>query len=66
VRSVEEQLNAGAAEFDAPSSAPPAATETVASSVESVPFVGEPGGETADAVPAAPPRQPTLPGVDRI
>ena len=58
VRSVEEQLNAGAAET-APG--PEAARLS-----ESAPLPNEPGGELADAAPAVPPRQPSLPGFDRI
>jgi len=33
---------------------------------EPAPLAGEPGGELADAAPAQPPRQPSLPGLDRI
>jgi sec-independent protein translocase protein TatB len=33
---------------------------------EPAPLSGEPGGELADAAPAEPPRQPSLPGLDRI
>jgi len=33
---------------------------------EPAPRAGEPGGELADAAPAEPPRQPSLPGLDRI
>jgi sec-independent protein translocase protein TatB len=66
VRGVEDQLNAGAAEFDAPAATPPTGSEAPPPAFEPVPLVGEPGGELADAVPAAPPRQPKLPGFDRI
>lgn len=54
-RSVEDQLNAGASE--------PAAVRDVA---EPASMANEPGGELADATPATPPRQPSLPGFDRI
>lgn len=33
---------------------------------EPAPLLGEPGGELADAAPAEPPRQPSLPGFDKI
>ena len=57
VRSVEEQLNAAA--LDAPAAPQPS------------PFpasrANEPGAEVADATPAPPlPRQPSLPGFDKI
>jgi sec-independent protein translocase protein TatB len=55
VRDVERDLNAGAVdETPAERSAAPAA------------LPNEPGGELADAAPAAPPRQAALPGFDRI
>ena len=59
VRSVEQQLNDGAGESVA-------ADTTTAPLFELTPRVGEPGGELADAVPAAPARQASLPGFDRI
>ena len=55
VRDVERDLNAGAFE-EAPAMRP---TEPAA-------LPNEPGGELADAAPAEPPRQPALPGFDRI
>jgi sec-independent protein translocase protein TatB len=61
VRSVEEQLNAGASETHLSAPGPDAARLS-----ESAPLSGEPGGELADAAPAEPPRQPSLPGFDRI
>jgi sec-independent protein translocase protein TatB len=57
VREVERDLNAGASE-DAPAAPAPAA--------EPAALPNEPGGELADAAPAAPPRQSALPGFDRI
>lgn len=60
VRGVEAQLNAGAADA-APS--PDAASARLQ---EGGPLPNEPGGELADAAPADPPRQPSLPGFDRI
>jgi sec-independent protein translocase protein TatB len=54
VRSVEAELNAGATE------AAPAA------GAEPAPLPNEPGGQLADATPAEPPRQTSLPGFDRI
>lgn len=60
VRGVEAQLNAGAADA-APS--PDAASARLQ---EPGPLPNEPGGELADAAPADPPRQPSLPGFDRI
>ena len=61
VRSVEEQLNAGASETHLSAPGPDAARLS-----ESAPLPSEPGGELADAAPAEPPRQPSLPGFDRI
>ena len=55
VRDVERDLNAGA--FD--NAAPARPSEPVA-------LPNEPGGELADAAPAEPPRQPALPGFDKI
>ena len=59
VRSVEDQLNATAAEATPadPHANPP---EDLASRAN------EPGAEIADAVPSALPRQPSLPGFDKI
>ncbi|MFO1302823.1 MAG: Sec-independent protein translocase protein TatB [Burkholderiales bacterium] len=59
VREVERDLNAAAAE---PSPRPPP-PEPLA---EPVALPNEPGGELADAAPAEPPRQPSLPGFDKI
>ena len=56
VRSVEEQLNAAA--VDPP--AVPQPLEDPASRAD------EPGAQVADAAPAPPPRQPSLPGFDKI
>ena len=61
VRSVEEQLNAGASETH-----PSAPEPESARLAEPAPLPNEPGGELADAAPAEPPRQPSLPGFDRI
>jgi sec-independent protein translocase protein TatB len=59
VRSVEDQLNATAA--DTPPADPHAnPPEDLASRAN------EPGAEIADAVPSALPRQPSLPGFDKI
>jgi sec-independent protein translocase protein TatB len=59
VRSVEDQLNATAS--DAPPADPHAnPPEDLASRAN------EPGAEIADAVPGALPRQPSLPGFDKI
>lgn len=60
VRDVERSLNEGAAE------APGTVDPEVARLSEPAPLAGEPGGELADAAPADPPRQPSLPGFDRI
>ena len=60
VRDVETQLNAGAADASPAPGAEPARLQ------EPGPLPNEPGGELADAAPAEPPRQPSLPGFDRI
>ncbi|HTP99063.1 MAG TPA: Sec-independent protein translocase protein TatB [Casimicrobiaceae bacterium] len=57
VREVERDLNAGVTDSD------PAETARLA---EPAPLPNEPGGELADAAPAELPRQPTLPGFDKI
>jgi sec-independent protein translocase protein TatB len=57
IRSVEQQLQ---------DAADTAAAETHASPLEALPPAGEPGGELADAAPAPPVRQASLPGFDRI
>ncbi len=56
VREVETSLNAGA--FEDADSTPRLA--------DPQPLPNEPGGELADAAPAEPPRQPSLPGFDKI
>ncbi len=58
-RAVEDQLNAGSVETTAAhhADAPPAAT---------APLASEPAAGLADMTVAAPPRQPSLPGLDRI
>jgi len=58
VREVERDLNAGANES--------AADPQTARLSEPGPMPNEPGGELADAAPAELPRQPTLPGFDKI
>jgi sec-independent protein translocase protein TatB len=59
-RSVEDQLNAGAVDM-------PSATDPVqARDFEPVPLANEPGGELADAAPAPPSPQTSLPGFDKI
>ena len=60
VRNVENELNAGATD-----SATTADAET-ARAFEPSPLPNEPGGEMGDAVPAELPRQPSLPGLDKI
>jgi sec-independent protein translocase protein TatB len=60
VRDVENQLNAGAGGDDAAAQTEPARM------MESSPLPNEPGGELADAAPSELPRQPSLPGFDRI
>jgi len=64
-KAVEDQLNEGAKGAPPPADmqTPQALTEPP---IDSSPRVGEPGGELADATPAAPVRQPSLPGFDRI
>ncbi len=62
VKSVEDDLNAVAT--DAASAGPDRAPEAAA--LEQGPRPNEPGGELADSVGAEPPRQPSLPGLDRI
>jgi len=57
VREVERDLNTGVTDSD------PAETARLA---EPAPLPNEPGGELADAAPAELPRQPTLPGFDKI
>jgi len=60
VRNVESELNAGAAD------SLPAPEGETARMAEPSPLPNEPGGELADATPAEPPRQPSLPGFDKI
>jgi len=67
-KAVEDQLNEGARDAPPPDGmqAPQELTEPP---YDPAPRVGEPGGELADAAPAAPAvpgRQPSLPGFDRI
>jgi len=64
-KAVEDQLNEGAKDAPPPADmhAPQALTEPP---FDPSPRVGEPGGELADAALAAPVRQPSLPGFDRI
>jgi sec-independent protein translocase protein TatB len=57
VRDVERDLNTGVTD------APDAETVRLA---EPAPLPNEPGGELADAAPAELPRQPTLPGFEKI
>ncbi|MFO1325666.1 MAG: Sec-independent protein translocase protein TatB [Burkholderiales bacterium] len=59
VRDVERDLNAGAADA-------PAAEGEAARLLEEGPLPNEPGGELADAAPPELPRQPTLPGFEKI
>ena len=59
-RNVENELNAGATE------SPAAADAEAARAFEPSPLPNEPGGELADAAPAELPRQPSLPGLDKI
>jgi sec-independent protein translocase protein TatB len=59
VRTVESELNAAADNL------PPPDPET-ARLVEPGPLPNEPGGELSDAAPAELPRQPSLPGFDKI
>jgi sec-independent protein translocase protein TatB len=60
VRNVESELNAGAAD------SPPAPEGEAARMADPSPLPNEPGGELADATPAEPPHQPSLPGFDKI
>jgi sec-independent protein translocase protein TatB len=60
VRNVESELNAGAADNM------PITDPETARIFEPGALPNEPGGELADATPAEPPRQPSLPGLDRI
>lgn len=60
VRDVERSLNEAGNE-------PPGAVDPETQRLsEPGPLFNEPGGELADAAPAEPPRQPTLPGFDKI
>ncbi|MCC7326696.1 MAG: twin-arginine translocase subunit TatB [Burkholderiales bacterium] len=59
-RDVERQLNEGAADNM------PARDADAARMAEPAPLPNEPGGELADAVPAELPRQPSLPGFEKI
>lgn len=63
IRSVEQQLQESAGETAADHTA---ADTRTAPLFESLPPAGEPGGELADATPAPPARQASLPGLDRI
>ena len=54
VRDVERDLNTAGMAEETPRTMDP------------MPLPNEPGGELADAAPAEPPRQPTLPGFDKI
>jgi sec-independent protein translocase protein TatB len=63
IRSVEQQLQENAVETAAD---PTAADTRTAPLFESLPPAGEPGGELADATPAPPARQASLPGFDKI
>src|SRR5260221_13442329 len=60
VKSVENELNAGAIESLTTTDA-----ET-ARAFEPSPLPNEPGGEMGDATPSELPRQPSLPGLDKI
>jgi sec-independent protein translocase protein TatB len=60
VRNVESELNAGATD-----SAITTDAET-ARAFEPSPLPNEPGGEMGDATASQPPRQPSLPGLDKI
>ncbi len=74
LRSVEQQLQENTVESAAtdsvaadPTAVDPATADTrTASLFESLPPAGEPGGELADATPAPPARQSSLPGFDKI
>jgi len=63
IRSVEQQLQENAGETAADHTA---ADTRTAPLFASLPPAGEPGGELADATPAPPARQASLPGFDRI
>lgn len=63
IKSVEQQLQENAVETAADSTT---ADTRTAPLFESLPPAGEPGGELADATPAPPSRQASLPGLDRI
>jgi sec-independent protein translocase protein TatB len=60
VRNVESELNAGA------SDAPALTDAETARAFEPSPLPNEPGGELGDAAPSELPRQPALPGFDKI
>ncbi len=60
VRDVERSLN------EAGNDPPGAVDPEMQRLSEPGPLFNEPGGELADAAPAEPPRQPTLPGFDKI
>ncbi len=64
-KAVEDQLNEGARDAPPPDvlQAPQELTEPA---FDPAPRVGEPGSELAEAASAAPGRQPSLPGFDRI
>ncbi|MCC7041258.1 MAG: twin-arginine translocase subunit TatB [Burkholderiales bacterium] len=51
---------------EAANEAAPATDPEVRRLAESGPLFNEPGGELADATPASPPRQASLPGFDKI
>jgi hypothetical protein len=60
VRNVENELNAGATDSTA------TVDGETARALGSSPLPNEPGGEMGDATPSELPRQPSLPGLDRI
>ena len=60
VRNVENELNAGARDSTA------TVDGETARALEPSPLPNEPGGEMGDAAPSELPRQPSLPGLDRI
>ncbi len=64
IKSVEQQLQDHAVDTTAPDAT--AADTRTAPLFESLPPPGEPGGELADATPAPPARQASLPGFDKI
>ena len=68
VRSVESELNNAASGVNpAPlSGSPPPESPLPESPSDLASRASEPGAGMADAVPAAPPRQPSLPGFDKI